>query len=945
MKEPAPETNEGTDGETNRETDPDREARASERESSVATQARLTVIRGGRPARAGTPRKRGSDREDDKGDEPRMTEAAKDPARHDAPPEAARSTRSAASLRARLRRKALLQRLALWAFGGFAVLAAVVAAVLPQAAGPGGIVLLSGIAAAGMLLLFAMAWGETVGERLGPGDNRDEDPSHAAKVAASAFEALSEPALVADRSGAPRFANASYRQLAAECGARGDSVRPPGFDRVFGVHPGVSAAIYRLSRAAARRERLVERLAAAPFGPDGTPRAFDLEVAPMSGGDTLWLARDRIADGGERASLEEPMLDQAPIGFFAAAPDGQILFMNATLKSWLGIEGGITNLSVKDFIVGDAIRALGKARRPGAPPSRSEVVMKARDGIETTAVIVSTWPMGEARPSCRSVVFGLTGAGTPAGVAQALAAPRAGELGSMLDAMFAAAPFGVARLEGPDLLHAVIADANPALLDLTFGAAAPGKAFADLFKLDDSARTALEDAPADSSAPLELELMERRGERRASEQKVANQDERRIVHVYVAPDRGGKKSAYLIDVSTQKRFERRFVEAQKMRAVGDLAGGVAHDINNFLTAIRLNADSLLEAHPVGDPSYRPLQAINASVARGAGLVRMLLAFARGQTMQAEVCDLSASLSDFATLLRHFLEERVKLEVVHGRDMPFVKVDMGQLEAALLNLATNARDAMKAQGGGVLSLRTTTDTHEALVAGGIEEAHEGDYAVIEVADTGCGMSPETLAKIFRPFFTTKKVGEGTGLGLAMVHGIVKQSGGHILVDSEAGKGTRFRIFLPAYTPTPKERAAMHAEQDRALVDKRPRDLAGGGRILFVEDEAEVRMLTANILRRRGYEVIEANDGEQALGILQERPGDFDLLVSDVMMPEMDGPTLLRRGREYLGDAKVIFVSGFAKEQFSELLSNEREVSFLAKPYTTKQLAERVKEALG
>jgi two-component system cell cycle sensor histidine kinase/response regulator CckA len=877
-----------------------------------------------------------------------MTDAVEETIEDGPAPEAQREeparTRGAAGTRTRLRRKALVHRLALWAFGGFAVLAAVIAAVSPQAAGPGGIVLLSGIAAAGMLLLFAMAWGETVGERLGPGENRDEDPSHSAKVSAAAFEALSDPALVADRSGAPRFANATYRRLAAECGARGDSVRPPGFDRVFGIHPGVSAAIYRLSRAAARREHLVERLAAAPFGPDGRPRAFDLEVAPMSGGDTLWLARDRIGDGSERASLEEPMLDQAPIGFFAAGTDGQILFMNATLKGWLGIEGGITNLSVKDFIVGDAIRALGKARRPGAPPARSEVVLKARDGIETTAVIVSTWPMGEARPSCRSVVFGLTGSGTPAGVAQALAAPTAGELGSMLDAMFAAAPFGVARLEGPDLLHAVIADANPALLDLTHGAAAPGKAFADLFTLDDNARAALEGAQADSSAPVELELKERRGERRASEQKVANQDDRRIVHVYVAPDRGGRKAAYIIDVSTQKRFERRFVQAQKMRAVGDLAGGVAHDINNFLTAIRLNADSLLESHPVGDPSYRPLQAINASVARGAGLVRMLLAFARGQTMQAEVCDLSASLSDFATLLRHFLEERVKLEVVHGRELPFVKVDIGQLEAALLNLATNARDAMKSKGSGVLTLKTGVATHETLVAGGVEEAPEGEYAVIEVADTGTGMSPETLAKIFQPFFTTKKVGEGTGLGLAMVQGIVQQSGGHVLVDSELGKGTRFRLFLPAYAPSAKERAAMHAAEVQAA-DKRPKDLAGGGRILFVEDEAEVRALTANILRRRGYEVIEASDGEQALAILMERPGDFDLLVTDVMMPEMDGPTLLRRGREYLGEAKVIFISGFAKEQFSELLSSEREVSFLPKPFTTKQLAERVKEALG
>ncbi len=618
--------------------------------------------------------------------------------------------------------------------------------------------------------------------------------------------------------------------------------------------------------------------------------------------------------------------------------------MNQTLRSWLGIEGHPKSLAVTDFVGGDAVRALGKARRAGAPPARSEVVLKARDGIETAAVIVTAWPARERPASSRSVVFGLTASGAPAGVAQALAAPTAGELGSMLDAMFANAPFGVARLDGPDPLHAVIADANPALLDLTSGAAAPGRSFADIFKLDDAARDALEQVPTGAITPLELELAERESAARASEEKVAALADRRIVHVYIAPDRGGRKSAYVIDVSMQKRYERQFVAAQKMSAVGDLAGGVAHDINNFLTAIRLNADALLESHPVGDPSYKPLQAINASVARGAGLVRMLLAFARGQTMQTEICDLSASLSDFAILLRHFLEERVKLKVVHGRDLPYLKVDIGQLEAALLNLATNARDAMKGKGGGTLTIETFVDTHEALVARGVEDAAEGDYAVIKVSDTGCGMAPETLERIFEPFFTTKKVGEGTGLGLAMVHGIVKQSGGHIVADSVLGEGTTFRIYLPAYTPTRAERAAMLEAKEQAET-KKPKDLAGGGRILFVEDDAQVRALTAQVLRRRGYEVVEANDGEQALAILRERPGAFDLLVSDVMMPEIDGPTLLRQGREYLGEAKVIFISGFAKEQFSDLLSSEREVSFLPKPFTAKMLAERVKESLG
>jgi len=839
------------------------------------------------------------------------------------------------------------RRLALWGAAAFASVAAAVAVFAPAAAGPSGIVLLSGIAAAGLLLLYALAAGDAAGRILSPDDADNEDADRASRSSANAFEAGTDPALIVDRHGSPRFANAAYRELSRESGALGDSGRPAGFDRVFGAHPGVSAAIFRLAKAAKAKTPRLERMSAAAFGVEGRSRAFDLEVTSLPGGESLWRACERGAGAAIAPDDDDvgsdPLLDDAPIGFFSAAPDGRVLAMNRTLQEWLGRTELGKDLSVKDFITGDAVRVLGKARRAGAPPARAEVVLKAREGIETSAVVVTSWPQTEGKPSSRSVVFGLSATGAPPGVAQALAAPTTGELGSLLDAMFANAPFGVARLEGPDPLHAIIEDANPALLDLTHGGATPGRQFADLFELTPEAESALETAVTSAADPIELELKERGGEQ-ASGQMIAKIEDKRVVHVYFAPASSGRKAAYIIDVSTQKKFERQFLQAQKMRAIGDLAGGVSHDINNFLTTIRLSADNLLEAHPVGDPSYKSLQTINSMVARGAGLVRMLLAFARGQTMQAELCDLSASLADFGTLLRHFLEETVKLEVTHGRDLPYVKVDIGQLEAAILNLATNARDAMRSQGGGTLLLRSYVDTHETLVARGVEDAADGSYAVIEVKDTGSGMSPATMEKIFQPFFTTKGVGEGTGLGLAMVFGIVKQSGGHILVDSTVGEGTTFRIFLPAYEPTQKELADF-VEEVRVSKDTKPRDYSGGGRILFVEDEVEVRTLAAKILRRRGYEVEEASDGEEALEILAENPGKFDLLITDVMMPEMDGPTLLRRGREHLGDARVVFISGYAKEQFSDLLSSEREVSFLSKPFTTKQLSERVKEVLG
>src|SRR5262249_50168332 len=218
----------------------------------------------------------------------------------------------------------------------------------------------------------------------------------------------------------------------------------------------------------------------------------DLEVTPAGDGDTIWRARERTVSQGEQSVVEDTLLDQAPIGFFAARGDGKIVFMNQTLRAWLGVEGQAKDLTVADFGASGAGRALGKVRRAGAPPARSDVVLKAKGGKETPAVIVSTWPSGEKPPTSRSVVYGMTTSGAPQGLAQMPPAPSAGELGSMLDAMFASAPFGVARLDGPDPLRSVLADANPALLDLTHGAATPGRDFADLFKLDDAARDGLE---------------------------------------------------------------------------------------------------------------------------------------------------------------------------------------------------------------------------------------------------------------------------------------------------------------------------------------------------------------------------------------------------------------------------------------------------------------------
>src|SRR5262249_18863050 len=288
-------------------------------------------------------------------------------------------------------------------------------------------------------------------------------------------------------------------------------------------------------------------------------------------------------------------------------------------------------------------------------------------------------------------------------------------------------------------------------------------------------------------------------------------------------------------------------QSQKMQAIGQLAGGVAHDFNNLLTAIFMQLDVLASRHPVGDPSYEGLNEIRQTSTRAADLVRKLLAFSRKQTVQREILDLGELLSEFEVLLRRVLYEDVKLTTDYGRNLPQVRADRGQLETAVMNLAVNARDAVRAHGGGTVNIKTARLTQEQAQAMGYPTA-QGDQALIEVSDDGPGIPPDVMAKIFEPFFTTKPVGEGTGLGLATVYGIVKQSDGWIAVDSKAGEGAAFRIFLPVHTPS----AVPDAQPVAAAQPKRPvaRDLSGAGRILFVEDEDAVRGVAAKLLRARG-----------------------------------------------------------------------------------------------
>ncbi len=492
-------------------------------------------------------------------------------------------------------------------------------------------------------------------------------------------------------------------------------------------------------------------------------------------------------------------------------------------------------------------------------------------------------------------------------------------------AMAAGAPFGSAVIEAEDLFAGRVEEPNAALEVLTGPAAARDAAFGHLFEPGCVAE-ARGKLAAGSSGPIEL---------------VARAHPDRMLHLYVAPE-GDKRRVWLFDVSAQKSMELQLSQAQKMQAVGQLAGGVAHDFNNLLTAIQLQLSGLLERHPVGDPSYEGLNEIRQTAIRAADLVRKLLAFSRKSTVRRERLDLGELVGEFAVLLRRLLREDVRLETDYGRDLPVVLADKSQLETAVMNLAVNARDAMRGvvePGDAVVTIRTRRLSRDEARRMGWTHASTGAVALIEVSDTGPGVPPELLDKIFEPFFTTKAVNEGTGMGLATVYGIVEQAGGHINVVNLEGAGAAFRIFLPEAAEA--ELAEVPQVEVKA---KAPRDLSGAGRILFVEDEAAVRGIAARLLRQRGYEVIEAADGEEALELAEQHAGQIDMMISDVIMPGLDGPSLLKKARPYLGDAPVMFISGYAESDFSDLLQDEAGVSFLPKPLDIKTLAERVKQEL-
>jgi two-component system cell cycle sensor histidine kinase/response regulator CckA len=746
----------------------------------------------------------------------------------------------------------------------------------------------------------------------------------------------SEGLLVARADGRVVYANDAYRAM---CDAK-DSSGVQLVERLFSGPPEVSEAIYRLAQAARAGVSHSEDLRLSPpLSGQGHVGWYRIRVRPLpapGGRVCLWAVADVTADRERQENYFQVLqhaidfLDHAPAGFFSASPDGAVSYMNKTLAGWLGYDltqvgsGGATLSS----IVADNGAALLAAISGSPGEVRTEQIdldLRCRNGKSLPVRLlhqVAFGQDGEAGPSRTLALNRASGEQSEENL-------RAAEV--RFARFFNSTPMAMATLDGEGRVlasNAAFAKLLPqALKSGQGGATAPWSVLAGLGERDGAAlRAAIEDA------------IEGKGEVRpvnvVFEEEAGGGPRSARFFVSSAED-AGKKGAmvYALDTTEQRNLQEEFAQSQKMNAVGQLAGGIAHDFNNMLTAIIGYSDLLLSSHRPTDPAFRDIRQIKETANRAAGLTRQLLAFSRRQTLRPQVLQLGDALSEVQNLLRRIVGEKNELELRLGRDLWFVKADITQFEQVIINLVVNARDAMPDSGGRV-QIRTRNVAASECASIGEAALPPADYVLIEVEDTGVGIPADVKEKIFEPFFTTKEVGKGTGLGLSTVFGIVKQSGGFLFVDSEVGRGTTFRIFLPRYAPEEKETS------QKSDTPKAASDYTGQGVVLLVEDEDAVRSIGSRALTSRGFTVLEATTGMEALEVVDRVDGKIDLIVSDVVMPEMDGPAMFAELRKRGVAAKVIFVSGYAEEAFAKNLP-EGDFGFLAKPFSIKQLIETVK----
>ncbi len=801
------------------------------------------------------------------------------------------------------------------------------------------------LATVGVFSLFAVAAGIL---RLSAGETANP-------LIKSVIDEAIDGVLVTDGEGRVVYANAAYLDLIDATDVK--DMRP--VERVFIGDADASEAIYRLLKASREGKRLQEEVRIA--GAKGRPaRWLRLRVRPL-GEDgrarrlTVWSLSDVTRERERQENVFQELqhaidyLDHAPAGFFSVNPAGDVIYLNATLSNWLDqdlAQVGTGGVKLTDLVAGDGA-ALLTTLRAAAGEIKTEVLdldLKTRGGRTLPVRLfhkLAFGPDGTPGASRTLVLNRARDDGTDP--------QRAAEIRFMR--FFHNTPMAIATVDKAG----GIVRSNPLFARLFHTAlSAEGSARSIGAVVAERDRAAVEDAIAAAArgkgdiAPVDAALVG---------------DGERFGRFYVTPveeaDRDQEAAiVYTLETTAQRELENRLVQQQKMESIGQLTGGIAHDFNNMLNAIILATDFLINAHKPTDPSFKDIIEIKQSANRAASLVRHLVAFSRKQTLRPQVLDLGDVLSDLSLVLRRLIGERVTLDVVHGRDLWPVKVDNLQFEQVIMNLAVNARDAML--NGGKLAIRSANIAAKDCARYQNKGMPAADYVLVEVGDTGTGIPEAIRGKIFEPFFSTKDVGKGTGLGLATVYGIIKQTGGFVYFDSVEGKGTTFRIFLPRHIADAREPAAKRPAESvgvatPAIVDalvaadkvKRAAssDLTGQGTILLVEDEEGLRALNARGLTSRGYTVLEAGNGIEAIEVLEKSDRPVDLVVSDVMMPEMDGPTMLRELRSRHPNLKIIFMSGYAVDAFEKSLPDLGQFAFLPKPFTLKDLVTVVKETLA
>ena len=641
------------------------------------------------------------------------------------------------------------------------------------------------------------------------------------------------------------------------------------------------------------------------------------------------------------------LLDDLPIGFFSVDEEGRFLAVNQALAEWLGysveaLKKGAVRLH--DLLTEPLPRDIPPWHPfPELTTDTGDLLLSVRGQSgepEQILVAISQQVAGEHGFKTRSVVCNLTRE------REMLAALEQSE--KRFRAFFDEAPVGIALVDAGRRLQ----ECNAAFLrlltphgmtgngpDKTDGERGRGMTpasgqnaeqglegcdFLSLF--DESQARVVADIFAGPSGLVDVML----NGRTCGLQATA---------LDVGTGLAGGTLLNFVDVTDQRDLEARFAQSQKMQAVGQLAGGIAHDFNNLLTAMIGFADLLLGRHRPGDQSFSDIMQIRQNANRAANLVRQLLAFSRQQALQPRCLNVTETLADTAHLLRRLMGESLTLRIAHGRDLGDILADQGQFEQVIVNLAVNARDALD-QGrhrGGQLDIVTANVVVDQPYRYRTDEIPAGYYVLIKVQDNGQGIAPEYIDRIFDPFFSTKEPGGGTGLGLSTVYGIVRQSNGFIFVDSELGKGTTFTLLFPHYHPDDPN--------EKPEVSEQVQDLTGMGSVLLVEDEEAVRAFAARALRNKGYDVLEADCGEKALALFTAQKNRVDLVISDVVMPQMDGPTLVRELQARNPSLKVIFTSGYTEDSFRKSLNDDEAIEFLPKPFDLKQLARKVKDVLG